>query len=132
MNKIQKRIRKLSRNSTNALVVGGAFGNLSTILEIYNTVFIISDDMPSIRAKNLVYRENISNLNHIVDVGAIFYDLNQIDKLEHLQHFWSRNNSNIFIEGNEVIGREYSKPLYDSGWRATSQQGFFHVWEKLI
>lgn len=132
MNKIQKRIRKLSRNSTNSLVIGEAFGNLSTILEIYNTVFIISEKEPLIKARNLVYRENISNLNNIVDVGAIFYDLSQIHKLENLQHFWSRNNSSIFIEGNDVIGREYSKPLYDSGWRATSQQGFFHVWEKQI
>lgn len=131
MNKIHKRIRKLSRNSTNALVVGEAFGNLSVIIEIFDTVFVVSENMPALRAKNLVYRENISNLNNITDVGAIFYDLNQIGKLEQLQHFWSRNNSNIFIEGNDVIGREHSRPLYDSGWRATSQQGFFHVWEKL-
>jgi hypothetical protein len=132
MNKIQKRIRKLSRHSSNALVVGEAFGNLSILLEIFNTVFIISEKEPPIKARNLVYRENISNLNNITDVGAIFYDLSQIHQLESLQHFWSRNNSNIFIEGNEVIGREHSRSLYDSGWRATSQQGLFHVWEKQI
>lgn len=132
MNKFQKRITKLSRNSTNALVVGEAFGNLPMLLEIYNTVFIISDSEPKIKARNLVYRENITNLNNITEVGSIFYDLSQISKLESLQHFWSRNDSTVFIEGNDVIGREYSRPLYDSGWRATSQQGMFHVWEKQI
>lgn len=132
MNKIEKRITKLSRNNTNAMVIGNAFGHLSLILGIYKTVFVIMDQPPEIKARNLIYRENLSNLNNITDIGAIFFDLNQIKKLETLQYFWSINQSSIFIEGNDVIGRDFSKPLYDSGWRATSQQGFFHVWEKQV
>lgn len=130
MNKIQKRLSKLSRNSTNAMVVGNGFGILPNILNIYRSVFITANDDDNIRAKNLIYRENINNLNNITDVGSIFFDLNKLDSLESLQHFWSKNNSVIFIEGNQVIERDHSKPLYNSGWRCTSQQGYFHVWEK--
>lgn len=131
MNKIQKRLSKLSRKSTNAMIIGDGFGLLSNIIEIYRTVFIIFSSNDLFRSKNLLYRENINNLNNISDVGAIFFDKNQLNHLESLQYFWSKNNSIIFIEGNEVIERDYSKPLYNSGWRCTSQQGHFHVWEKM-
>ena len=131
MNKIQKRLSKLSRNSANAMVIGDGFGILSNIIEIYRTVFIVFNTDDSLRAKNLIYRENIDNLNNITEVSSIFFDITKLEKLESLQYFWSKNNSVIFIEGAEVIGREHSKPLYDSGWRCTSQQGYFHVWEKM-
>jgi hypothetical protein len=131
MNKIQKRLSKLSRNSTNAMVIGDGFGVLPTIIEIHKTVFIVFNTNDSLRSKNLIYRENIDNLNNITEVGSIFFDLTNLEKLESLQYFWTKNNSVIFIEGNEVISREHSKPLYNSGWRCTSQQGHFHVWEKI-
>jgi hypothetical protein len=131
MNKLQKRLRKLDKNQVNAVVIGNAFGNLENILEIYNTVFVIDENSPAIKAKNLVYRENFHNLNSITEVSAIFFDLSRLDQFEMVKHFWQRNNSKVIIEGDEPIGREFSKPLYDTGWGCTSKQGSFHVWEKL-
>jgi hypothetical protein len=131
MNKLQKRLRKLDKTQANAVVIGTAFGNLETILEIYNTVFVIDEFLPTVKAKNLVYKENFDNLNAITEVGAIFFDLTQLNQFEMVKEFWQRNNSKVIIEGDEPIGREFSKPLYDTGWGCTSKQGLFHVWEKL-
>jgi len=131
MNKFQKRLSKLDKNQINAVVIGSAFGNLENILEIYNTVFVINENLPTVKAKNLVYREDFHNLNAITEVSAIFFDLNQLDQFEMVKDFWQRNNSKVIIEGDEPIGREFSKPLYDTGWGCTSKQGLFHVWEKL-
>jgi hypothetical protein len=131
MNKFQKRLRKLDKNQINAVVIGTAFGNLENILEIYNTVFVINENLPTVKAKNLVYREDFHNLNAITEVSAIFFDLNQLDRFEMVKDFWQRNNSKVIIEGDEPIGREFSKPLYDTGWGCTSKQGLFHIWEKL-
>ena len=131
MNKFQKRLRKLDKHQINAIVVGGAFDNLENILEIYATVFVIDENLPTVKAKNLVYREDFHNLNAITEVSAIFFDLNRLDRFEMVKDFWQRNNSKVIIEGDEPIGREFSKPLYDTGWGCTSKQGLFHVWEKL-
>jgi hypothetical protein len=131
MNKFQKRLRKLDKNQINAIVIGCAFGNLENILEIYNTVFVIDENLPTVKAKNLVYRENFDNLNAITEVSAIFFDLTRLDRFEMVKDFWQRNNSKVIIEGEEPIGREFSKPLYNTGWGCTSKQGLFHVWEKL-
>jgi hypothetical protein len=131
MNKFQKRLCKLDKNQVNAVVIGCAFGNIENILEIYATVFVIDENLPSVKAKNLVYRENFHNLNAITEVSAIFFDLSRLDQFEMVKDFWQRNKSKVIIEGDEPIGREFSKPLYDSGWGCTSKQGVFHVWEKL-
>jgi len=131
MDKFQKRVQKISRPNENAVVIGSGFGRLEDILKIFNTVFVLGGPMPEIKAKNLVYKESYQNLNNITLISAIFFDLNDIGKLEDFKSFWQRNDSVIIIEGDEPIGREFSKSLYDTGWGCTSLQGFFHVWEKI-
>ena len=116
MNKFQKRLSKLDKIQVNAVVIGTAFDNLENILEIYATVFVIDKNFPTVKAKNLVYKENFDNLNAITEVSAIFFDLNRLDQFEMVKDFWQRNNSKVIIEGDEPIGREFSKPLYDTGW----------------
>ncbi len=58
MAKFAKRLKKLSGYTENALVVGTAFGNLDQLLEIYINVFVINDEPPSVKARNLIYKEN--------------------------------------------------------------------------
>ena len=130
MNKFQKRLSKISRKHTNALVIGKAFGCLIDIVDIYASVFVIDENSDGLKAKNLIYRETIDRLSNITDVGAIFLDLNELDKLELLTPVWQTHSSKIFIEGETAISREFSQPLYNTGWRCTSLQGIFHVWEQ--
>ena len=130
MNKFQKRVGKLSRKNTNALVIGKAFGYLTEVLGVYANIFVIDEISTGLKAKNLIYRESIDRLTSISDIGAIFLDLNELNKLESLMTVWQKHNSLVFIEGESAIPREVSLPLYQSGWRCTSLQGIFHVWEK--
>ena len=131
MAKFAKRLRKLSGYTENALVVGKAFGNLDQLLEIYINVFVIDDSPPAAKARNLIYKENFDDLNVLTQVGAIFIDLDKIDKLDTLEDFWQRHKSTIFVEGNDCILRHLSKPLFKTGWQCTSLQGIYHVWEKI-
>jgi len=131
MAKFAKRLRKLSGYTENALVVGKAFGYLDQLLEIYTNVFVVDDDPPSAKARNLIYKENFDDLNVLTQVGAIFIDLDKIDKLDILEDFWQRHKSTIFVEGNDCILRHLSKPLFKTGWQCTSLQGIYHVWEKI-
>ena len=131
MAKFAKRLRKLSGYTENALVVGKAFGNLDQLLEIYINVFVIDDSPPAAKARNLIYKENFDDLNVLTQVGAIFIDLDKIDKLDILEDFWQRHRSTIFVEGNDCILRHLSKPLFKTGWQCTSLQGIYHVWEQI-
>jgi len=129
MNKFQKRLHKLSRNNVHALVLGSAFGILDQVVEIYDTVFVVSTSPPAIKAKNLVYKETFVKLDHIPDIASIFIDHNELCNLDKVEALWKKHNSIIFIEGGDRIDNTIAKPLYDAGWACTSLQGIFHVWE---
>jgi hypothetical protein len=129
MTKIKKRLCKLSRDHAHALVLGSAFGILDQVVEIYDTVFVVSAVQPTTKAKNLVYKETFVKLDHIQNISSIFIDLNELCNLDKVETLWKKHNSKIFVEGGIRIDNAIAKPLYDSGWACTSLQGIFHVWE---
>ena len=129
MNKFQKRLHKLSRDYTHALVLGSAFGILDQVIEIYDTVFVVSAVHPTVKAKNLIYKETFVKLDHIQNIASIFIDHSELCNLDKVEVLWKKYNSKIFVEGGVRIDNTIAKPLYDSGWACTSLQGIFHVWE---
>jgi hypothetical protein len=130
MNKFKKRLTKIIGSPQNAVVVGQGFGQLETVLEIFDTVFIFSWELPNLRAKNLVFRENFNDLNPLHDISAIFIDLDQLQHLENMSQIWHKNKCSILIEGNDPIGRNLSGPLYRDHFRCTDQQEIYHIWKQ--
>ncbi len=130
MAKFNKRISKIAgRSLQNALVVGEGFGFLSNIVEIFETVFVINSKRPEIKARNLVFKENADELHLLVDVSMVFFDRNKVNDINLFAPVFTRWKSLVIIDGNEPISRDYSQSLYQHGWKCTSLQGFFHVWE---
>lgn len=129
MTKFQKRVTKLSRDTAHALVVGSAFGILDQILEIYGTVFIVNASTATVKAKNLIYKENFTKLDHIHNISSIFVDVDQLGNLDKIEVLWKKHNSCLFIEGGDRIQDHRVKILQNSGWECTSLQGTFQVWE---
>ena len=129
MSKFIKRLTKGVKNPQNCVVLGGGFGLLSEILEVYDTVFLFSFDTPQIKSRKIVYRENFNDLTPLCDVTAVFVDRNYVERIESVAPIWSKYKSTIYIEGNEVIDRTKSKTLYSHGWNAIEQQKQYHVWK---
>lgn len=129
MNKFEKRLKKISKNIENCLVVGQGFGHLEELTEIYNTVFVINRTRPELRAKNLVFRDNFDDTSYMSNISSVFFDLDSISKLETSSPVWLKCKSLVIIEGDAPIERHLSGPLYQAGWECTGVQGFFHVWE---
>lgn len=132
MNKLQKRLMKIPRVNSSALVLGSAFGQLEQILDIFDSVFVVVSDLPTIKAKNLIYKEDFDRLTSISDIGIILIDLTHIAQLPQIQSVWQKNLAKVCVQGNDRIDKHLAKPLYDTGWYCTSLQGMFHVWEKYI
>lgn len=131
MSKFKKRIQKISKDCQHALVIGSCFGKLEDLLEIYGTVFVISDAPPAIKSKKLIYRDNFDYLITIPNINLIVFDLSTVDRIPTLKDCWLKNKSKIVIEGNEPLGREFTKTFYETNWGCTSLQGDFHVWEQI-
>lgn len=129
MAKFEKRLKKISKSIENAIVVGNAFGHIADMLSVYRTVFVISQNPPEIKSKNLVYREDFKDLSHLPEISAVFFDLDQIHHLNSLATVMTRYRPVVVIEGNDAIGRHLSKPLYDNNYRCTDLLGIYHVWK---
>lgn len=131
MDKFEKKIRKMTKHPENAIVVGNGFGLLSSMLSTHNTIFKFDSTDTTLKTKNLIYRENFDYLDQLYEIRVIYFDLSSIHRLENLRNCWVKNNSLVIVEGSEPIGRELSKPLYDTGWGCTVVEKNFHVWTKI-
>lgn len=131
MDKFVKRVSKVKKNAINALVIGTGFGRLSDLTEIFKSVFVFADTIPEFRSKNIIFRENGAGKDFLTDISIILIDLDQIHSLEGLDSLLHKFHPVVLIEGNAVIGRDLSKPLYRCGYGAVEQDGFYHTWKKL-
>ncbi len=131
MAKFVKRLRKLSKNSTNALVIGSGFGHLGEFVQAFDTVFITDHDNTDFKARNLVYREDISDLTSLADIGLVIIDLNKLELLSKAIPICLKFTSTIIVEGNEVLSIEKSKLLYNYHYGAVDRQESYHVWKRI-
>ena len=129
MNKFRKKLSKVGKELENAVVVGTGFGYLEEIVDIFKTVFVISEEKPKERGRNLVYRETFGDLTQLANISIIFVDRNQLSHLGSIVPVWNRYKSLVIIEGREVIGRDKSLLLYQNGFEAIDQQKSYHVWK---
>ena len=131
MDKFEKKIRKITGHPENAIVVGKGFGMFSSMLSTHNTIFKFNSTDRGLKVKNLIYRESFDHLDQLYEIRVIYFDLDMLHLLENFRSCWTKDNSMVIIEGGEPIGREFSKPLYDTGWGCTIVEKHFHVWTKI-
>jgi hypothetical protein len=132
MAKFQKRLRKMSVNSTNALVIGHGFGKIEDIVQTFNSVFITFYDNIDFKSKNLIYREKIDDLSTLVEIGAVFIDLKNLNKLSEVMPMIRKYRAPVLIEGRDMISKELAQPLIDFGYRPTDQSDSFYVWKPQV
>ena len=54
-----KKLSKTKNDLINVLVIGKGIGSLDEIIEIFQSVFVIAPTRPEIKARNLIYYENL-------------------------------------------------------------------------
>lgn len=130
MSKLVKRIKKTLPEIRNAIVIGTGFGQLEQLLRIFNSVFVFMNADQRLKAKNVIYRENLEGIHLLPEITVVFIDVYYKESLDKFENVMVTLKPIFFIEGDEVIGREYTKKFYQTGYRAVEQQGLFHVWKK--
>lgn len=132
MAKFQKRLRKMSVNLTNALVIGHGFGKIEDIVQTFNSVFITSYDNMDFKSKNLIYRETTNDLASLAEIGAVFVDLKNLNVLTEVMPMIRKFRSPVLIEGRDMIDGELAWPLINFGYRPSDQSDSFYVWKQQV
>lgn len=131
MTKFSKRLTKSTNTEGNVLVVGTGFGYLSDILPLYHSVFVVLNEKPKIKSKNIIYTDSLENLHLLPELNTVFLDLNLKHRLHDFENIMIHCRAMFLVEGNDPLGREWTKSFYKLGYRAVDQQGLFHIWKKI-
>ena len=129
MSKFAKRLRKSLGHLENCLVVGHGFGKMDDLFEIFNTVFLIAEQRPTIKSKKLVYRENYDDLNQISELSVIFFDVDQIKEFKSVLPLVYRFKPYVIVEGSDIRDRNYFKDLYENRYQAVEIHNTHHLWK---
>ncbi len=129
MNKFTKRISKTTKNQNACLVFGSAFGNLSEILPIFETVFVHSNEGNTIKSRNLVFLENILDLSILPPVGLILIDLEYLGNLPELRQIWTKFSPTIMIGSGEFISKDWNKFLNNHRYQIVELYKDYQVWK---
>lgn len=131
MSKFTKRVIKSIKVEGNALVIGDGFGFIHDILDLYQTAFVVLNEEPRLKAKNIVYRDSIDDLQLLPDITVAFIDLKYKDKLNNFENLMIKLKPVLLIEGDEILNVQYTRGIYKLGYRCLSEHGFFHQWKKI-
>lgn len=131
MSKFTKRIKKTIKIEGNALIVGDAFGYLEDVLELFPSVFVVDNIKERIKARNIIYRDDLNDLNLLPEIGVVFLDLKYKTQLSSFENLIIKYRPIFVIEGNDFIAIEHTKKFFHHGYKGTNQSGLFHIWTKI-
>jgi len=129
MSKFIKRLSKVGVHFDTALVVGTAFGHLEDLLSKFNTVFVIADEHPNIRSKNLIYRNFKSDLNVLPGISIFFIDTKYNTIISHYTHVLTKSKPMLVIGDSDHLDRDHIRPLLAHGYKRVSKQYDYHFWK---
>jgi hypothetical protein len=129
MTKFSKRIKKINRKSRNLLVLGTAFGNLEELLDSFDTVFVVSNNLPIIKKRNLIYRENYDNIHMLTDIDIIIVDLDHGNFIPELIQVWRRTNPAIVVQGPDLISKDIQKILKADHYNIVDIAKNYYLWK---
>jgi hypothetical protein len=129
MTKFSKRIRKVNRTARNLLVIGTAFGNLEELLDSFSTVFVVNTSPPTVKKRNLIYRENYANIHLLTDIDIILVDFDHSNHIPELTQIWRSSTPSIVVQGPELISIDIQKILKSDRYNIVDVGKGYYVWK---
>ena len=132
MSKFIKRLSKAGLNFDTALVVGEDFVPLDDLLSTFNTVFVIADNHPSIKARNLVYRNFKSSLDVLPAISVFFIQEKYNLSISSYLPLLTKSKATLVIWNSDKLDREKIKPLLNYKYKRVSKEHEYHFWKSTV
>ena len=132
MSKFIKRLSKVGKNIDTALVVGEDFVPLEDLLNNFNTVFVVADDHPNIKARNLVYRNFKSSLDALPAISVFFIQEKYNSSIANYLPLLTKSKATLVIWNSDKLDREKIKPLLNYKYKRVSKEHDYHFWKSTV
>lgn len=122
-------MKKAQFNFDTALLVSDDFTHLNDLLSVFNSVFVISNTHPGVRAKNLIYR-NIKSSLELLPVISVFILQEQYNSLiSNYTPILVKSKPAMVIWNSDKLDKEKIKPLLNYGYKRISKEHEYHFWK---
>jgi hypothetical protein len=109
-------------------VLGSGLGYLNEIVDVFDTVFIVFEKSHDIRKRNIIYRENLSNIDILSDIDFVFVDAEYFDILKQLRPVWLKCRPVFLLEGEDIFGLENYKYLRSESYALVEKYKNMQKW----
>jgi len=130
MDKFKKRLQKIVGPLENAVVVGKGEPVMEMILPMFKNIFIYDDKPTAYRARNIVFREGLKQIDISDSITVCFVDRDKVDQLKFIAPVVNRFRPTIFIQGTDRLLRPDNIPLFDYGYLYNDTWSDYHYWKQ--
>jgi hypothetical protein len=131
MSKFTKRVLGKGKNIRCCLVIGNGFDLINDIVDNFRTVFIVNSGDRSLRKRNVVYRQDFTNIDILTDIDVIFIDRDQERGLALSEPLFAKFNPTVVIENTDSWSRESIRSLQLKGYQLVETHKNFIKWAKI-
>jgi len=132
MSKFIKRLSKAGMYFDTALIVGEDFVPLQDLLNKFNTVFVVAENKPNLRARNLVYRDFESSLETLPTISVFLIQEKYNSSIANYLPLLVKSKASLVIWNSDKLDREKIKPLLNYKYKRISKQYEYHFWKPTI
>jgi len=113
MSDITKKLKKYARSRNTAIAVEASDEMLSSLSTAFNTVFAFSVNVPTTKKKNIVYREQITDIGLIPESGLLYMGPNGLVHLPEFRSIFQHHKPTLMIQIGEHLDRKTARWIAD-------------------
>lgn len=129
MTKFVKKITKGDKRHENCLVIGTVWGNLDDVSEVFDTVFMLNDNVQAFKKKNVVYREDFEDISMLPYITSVFIDIDQLDKLIKIENVIKKFKLMVYVNQGYHLAEHYHRFFNSRGYELIDMNKNYQVWK---
>lgn len=111
MSDLTKKLKKFARTPQTAIALEASSEMLESLSKAFNTVFVFAVNPPSVKKRNLIYRELVADIDQIPEVGLIYAEAGGIEHLATLLTVFQHHKPTLMIASGEYLHKKAARWL---------------------
>lgn len=132
MSKIIRRIRKTNKNLENCLVIGTVWGELSSVIENYKNVFVKKTDKPCFKSRNVIVRDDFTEMALFSSIGYVFVDYDCLDFIKSVEKVLTHFSPLLYIGHGEFLDNDRTSYLRSLSYEIIEIRKDYQTWKRRI
>jgi|Laugresbdmm110sd_1035091.scaffolds.fasta_scaffold21756_2 hypothetical protein len=113
MSDVTKKLKKFARSTQTAIAVEASDDMLIPLSAAFGTVFAFSVTVPLVKKKNIVYREQISDIGLMPESGLIYVEPAGLRHLPEFRSIFQHHKPTLMIWSGEHLDKKITRWIVD-------------------